>query len=202
MDREPGVQIHDERVEHQAHEEQHNFLIQGEIGVGIVLGLGGVDSKERSRLDLQQPIALRIFDNEPGRASVSKPHRVLDIGTGMGIRATDPEYVPTNCRFEIEDAEDKRAVEQQLRKFAMPSSHLGPGQELEDAGRDADNGQAREGAGHHEEDLHAGAGLVARGNGAVVRGGEEGHGGQEHSGVHHNVILPRRGGVVWIDKLG
>ncbi|EFQ35590.1 methyltransferase domain-containing protein [Colletotrichum graminicola M1.001] len=84
------------------------------------------DEKEQSRLDLQHAIALRIFNDELGLAPVSKPHRVLDIGTGTGIWAIEfadrnpesevvgtdlspiqPEYVPANCRFEIDDAEDE-----------------------------------------------------------------------------------------------
>ncbi|KAK2036845.1 methyltransferase domain-containing protein [Colletotrichum somersetense] len=84
------------------------------------------DEKEQSRLDLQHAIALRILNNELGMAPVSQPHRVLDIGTGTGIWAIEfadrnpesdvvgtdlspiqPEYVPVNCRFEIDDAEDE-----------------------------------------------------------------------------------------------
>ncbi|KAK1978795.1 methyltransferase domain-containing protein [Colletotrichum cereale] len=91
------------------------------------------DEKEQSRLDLQHTIALRIFNNELGLAPISKPHRVLDIGTGTGIWAIEfadrypesevlgtdlspiqPEYVPANCRFEIDDAEDEWAFGQKF----------------------------------------------------------------------------------------
>ncbi|WYZ38246.1 hypothetical protein EsH8_III_000160 [Colletotrichum jinshuiense] len=84
------------------------------------------DEQEQGRLDLQHAIALRILNNELGLAPVNKPHRVLDIGTGTGIWAIEfaeknpesdvlgidlspiqPEYVPANCRFEIDDAEDE-----------------------------------------------------------------------------------------------
>ncbi|OHF01843.1 methyltransferase domain-containing protein [Colletotrichum orchidophilum] len=91
------------------------------------------DEQEQSRLDLQHAIALRIFDNELGLAPVSKPNRVLDIGTGTGIWAIEfadrnpesevlgtdlspiqPEYVPANCHFEIDDAEDEWAFSQKF----------------------------------------------------------------------------------------
>ncbi|KAI8267005.1 Secondary metabolism regulator laeA [Colletotrichum sp. SAR11_239] len=84
------------------------------------------DEQEQGRLDLQHAIALRILDGNLGLAPVDKPHRVLDIGTGTGIWAIEfadqnpesevlgsdlspiqPEYVPANCRFEIDDAEDE-----------------------------------------------------------------------------------------------
>ncbi|GKT58158.1 aryl-alcohol dehydrogenase [Colletotrichum tofieldiae] len=41
--------------------------------------------QEQSRLDLRHAIALRIFNNELSLAPVSKPHRILDIGTVTGI---------------------------------------------------------------------------------------------------------------------
>ncbi|OHW98271.1 methyltransferase domain-containing protein [Colletotrichum incanum] len=88
---------------------------------------------EQSRLDLQYAIALRIFNSELSLAPVSKPHRVLNIGTGTSIwviefadrnpesevLGTDlspiqPEYVPASCSFEIDDAEDKWAFGQKL----------------------------------------------------------------------------------------
>ncbi|KAL2882152.1 hypothetical protein SGCOL_002417 [Colletotrichum sp. CLE4] len=83
---------------------------------------------KQSRLDLQHAIALRIFNDKLALAPVTNPHRVLDIGTGTGIWAIEfsdrnpasevlgtdlspiqPEYVPANCHFEIDDAEDEWA---------------------------------------------------------------------------------------------
>lgn len=82
------------------------------------------DIPEQERLDLQHSIAVRLFEGLY-LAPVEQPHRVLDIGTGTGIWAIDfanehpesdvlgtdlspiqPEYVPPNCRFEVDDAED------------------------------------------------------------------------------------------------
>ncbi|OIW24750.1 S-adenosyl-L-methionine-dependent methyltransferase [Coniochaeta ligniaria NRRL 30616] len=84
------------------------------------------DEQEQTRLDLQHHIAKRLLNGKLGLAPVDKPGRVLDVGTGTGIWAIEfaeqnpqsdvlgtdlspiqPEYVPGNCHFEIDDAEDE-----------------------------------------------------------------------------------------------
>ncbi|KAI1273554.1 S-adenosyl-L-methionine-dependent methyltransferase [Xylaria sp. FL0933] len=84
------------------------------------------DEREQERLDLQHMICLKIFNDKLALAPVQDPPRVLDFGTGTGawaiefaiqhpgsdVLGTDlspiqPEYVPPNCRFEIDDIEDE-----------------------------------------------------------------------------------------------
>ncbi|KAK1753760.1 S-adenosyl-L-methionine-dependent methyltransferase [Echria macrotheca] len=84
------------------------------------------DELEQERLDLQHVIFTIRLDGKLGLAPVESPQSVLDLGTGTGtwaiefaiqhpsaqVLGTDlspiqPEYVPPNCRFEIDDAEDE-----------------------------------------------------------------------------------------------
>ncbi|OAG04614.1 S-adenosyl-L-methionine-dependent methyltransferase [Paraphaeosphaeria sporulosa] len=84
------------------------------------------DEKERDRLDLQHMLFTISCDGALALAPIGNPKRVLDIATGTGIWAMDfaeqypdarvtgtdlspiqPSYVPTNCQFEIADAEDE-----------------------------------------------------------------------------------------------
>ncbi|KAI5811880.1 S-adenosyl-L-methionine-dependent methyltransferase [Pyronema omphalodes] len=81
------------------------------------------DEKEQDRLDLNHEIIRMVWDDKLHMAPLDKPQRILDIGTGTGIWAIDvadtypmaevigtdlspiqPDWVPANCRFEVDDA--------------------------------------------------------------------------------------------------
>ncbi|KAI3339155.1 S-adenosyl-L-methionine-dependent methyltransferase [Ustulina deusta] len=83
------------------------------------------DEREQERLELQHVICLKVFNDRLALAPIRDPPKVLDFGTGTGswaiefavqnpgsdVLGTDlspiqPEYVPPNCRFEIDDVED------------------------------------------------------------------------------------------------
>ncbi|KIW00641.1 uncharacterized protein PV09_07834 [Verruconis gallopava] len=84
------------------------------------------DEKEWDRLDLQHHLFLMTTDMKLALAPiVGDPAHVIDLGTGTGIWAIDfaethpnsqvigvdlspqqPEFVPPNCRFEIDDVEE------------------------------------------------------------------------------------------------
>lgn len=84
------------------------------------------DEAEMDRLDLQHQLWLLTLDDNLFLAPLKNPHNILDIGTGTGIWAIEvankypsahvvgsdlspiqPEYVPPNCQFEVDDAEDE-----------------------------------------------------------------------------------------------
>ncbi|KAF8248365.1 S-adenosyl-L-methionine-dependent methyltransferase [Wilcoxina mikolae CBS 423.85] len=81
------------------------------------------DEMEQDRLDLHHEIFLQLVEGLH-KAPIKDPQRILDIGTGTGIWAVDmadrypaaevigtdlspvqPQWVPPNCRFELDDAE-------------------------------------------------------------------------------------------------
>lgn len=83
------------------------------------------DEVEQERLDLQHHSFKLYLDGRLHLAPVVYPRRVMDLGTGTGIWAIEfaqeypdstvigtdlspiqPDLVPTNCSFEIGDAED------------------------------------------------------------------------------------------------
>ncbi|OTA98458.1 hypothetical protein M426DRAFT_109886 [Hypoxylon sp. CI-4A] len=85
------------------------------------------DTAEQERLDLQHQLFTIAIGNKLNIAPIpDNPGRVLDIATGTGLWAIEfaaqhprsqvigtdlspiqPQYVPENCRFEIDDAEDE-----------------------------------------------------------------------------------------------
>jgi len=85
------------------------------------------DIEEQNRLDLQHQWALRLLEGRLYVAPIGKTVKnALDVATGTGIWAIEfaqqhpdatvtgtdlspiqPDFVPANCRFEIDDAEDE-----------------------------------------------------------------------------------------------
>ncbi|KAI5856820.1 S-adenosyl-L-methionine-dependent methyltransferase [Tricharina praecox] len=85
------------------------------------------DEIEQDRLDLHHQIFLNMMDGRLHNAPIgNKPGRILDVGTGTGIWAIDmadtyedaevigmdltpiqPVWVPPNCRFMVDDAEQE-----------------------------------------------------------------------------------------------
>lgn len=81
------------------------------------------DEREQERLDMQHTMLLKLLDNKLILAPLDRqPLQALDLGTGTGIWAIDfadqypecqvlgvdlspiqPQFVPPNCKFEIDD---------------------------------------------------------------------------------------------------
>ncbi|KAI5817857.1 S-adenosyl-L-methionine-dependent methyltransferase [Pyronema omphalodes] len=86
-----------------------------------------VDETEQDRLDLHHEVFLGLLEQDLHKAPIgSNPQKILDVGTGTGIWAVDiaekypsaeiigtdltpiqPAWVPPNCKFEIDDAEQE-----------------------------------------------------------------------------------------------
>ncbi|ORY58896.1 S-adenosyl-L-methionine-dependent methyltransferase [Pseudomassariella vexata] len=84
------------------------------------------DEREYEREALEHQLFLLAMDNEYYFSPVGELHNVLDVGTGTGLWAIEmaelhpsahvigtdlspiqPDFVPVNCHFEIDDAEDQ-----------------------------------------------------------------------------------------------
>ena len=85
------------------------------------------DEQEKMRLDLQHQLMLKVLGGRLCLAPIAAyPQHVLDVGTGTGIWAIDfadlypsatvigtdlspiqPQLVPPNCQFQVDDAEDE-----------------------------------------------------------------------------------------------
>ncbi|PVH88934.1 S-adenosyl-L-methionine-dependent methyltransferase [Cadophora sp. DSE1049] len=92
------------------------------------------DEREQERLDMQHHLwHMTLHDQLFLAPIVENPQHALDIGTGTGIWAIDfankypsaqvigsdlspiqPEFVPPNCQFEVEDAEDEWTYSQKF----------------------------------------------------------------------------------------
>ncbi|KAF8458681.1 S-adenosyl-L-methionine-dependent methyltransferase, partial [Terfezia claveryi] len=83
------------------------------------------DENEQARLDLYHHIFLQHLSGKLYVAPLNNPQRVLDVGTGTGIWAIEfaddnpqaevigtdispiqPNWVPPNCKFEVDDMEE------------------------------------------------------------------------------------------------
>ncbi|KAF5570808.1 methyltransferase like [Fusarium phyllophilum] len=83
------------------------------------------DDEEQNRMDLVHHIYSLLLAGKLHTAPIDNPQRVLDLGTGTGIWAIDfadehpsaevvgtdlspiqPDWVPANCVFEVDDFED------------------------------------------------------------------------------------------------
>lgn len=89
------------------------------------------DMQEQARLDLQHAIFLLMAHGKSYLAPIDRPKRVLDFATGTGIWAIEfalefpeshiigtdlspiqPDFIPPNCTFEVDDAEDEWSFSQ------------------------------------------------------------------------------------------
>lgn len=83
------------------------------------------DENEQARLDLYHHMFLHLLGGKLYSAPLNNPQRVLDVGTGTGIWAMEfaddnpqaevigtdispiqPNWVPPNCKFEVDDMEE------------------------------------------------------------------------------------------------
>jgi len=113
------------------------------------------DEAEKYRLDLQHQLWLITLFDELNLAPVKNLHNVLDFGTGTGVWAIEfankhptaqvvgsdlspiqPDYVPSNCRFEVDDAEDEWNYSQKfdlIHGRAMVTCFKDPGEVIKQA---------------------------------------------------------------------
>ncbi|KAF8242002.1 S-adenosyl-L-methionine-dependent methyltransferase [Wilcoxina mikolae CBS 423.85] len=83
------------------------------------------DEQEQDRMQIVDTMLSLLLDGELHLSPLGQPRRILDVGTGTGVWASDMAYkfpntrvvgtdlspiqvaTPDNCTFEIEDADDK-----------------------------------------------------------------------------------------------
>ncbi|KAF2139284.1 uncharacterized protein K452DRAFT_289833 [Aplosporella prunicola CBS 121167] len=106
---------------------------------------GPNDDQQNDQLDLSHQTFLILLDGKLFRAPISDhPQRVLDVGTGTGIWAIDfadqypsaevvgtdlsaiqPNWVPPNLRFEVDDASDEWTFQKDSFDFIHARGLLG-----------------------------------------------------------------------------
>ncbi|OBT66184.1 hypothetical protein VE03_05118 [Pseudogymnoascus sp. 23342-1-I1] len=103
-------------------EHGRTYAAYGKSGYGMP-----IDGDELDRIDMKHRMYSMLLDEELFLSPIgSNPHRVLDLGTGSGIWAIEladqfpsadvlgvdiapiqPDWLPPNCHFEIDDVEEE-----------------------------------------------------------------------------------------------
>ncbi|OBT54030.1 hypothetical protein VE04_03550 [Pseudogymnoascus sp. 24MN13] len=110
-------------------EHGRTYAAYGKSGYGMP-----IDGDELDRIDMKHRMYSMLLDEKLFLSPIgASPHRVLDLGTGSGIWAIDfadqfpsadvlgvdvapiqPDWVPPNCHFEIDDVEEQFTYHQKF----------------------------------------------------------------------------------------